>query len=279
VSAVTLLEAEPYVEGSSPRVVVQGAPYDGGVSWRTGAALGPAAIREASDSIETYSPRLRRDFTEIGAADAGDLDLIGKPGADVMDIIAAATAHHAREGSLVVTIGGDHSISMGTSRALREVHGDLVHVVFDAHMDMRDEYEGDRFSHACGTRRMAGAGPTCLLGVRAGSRAEFNDADAMLVAWSEDLELPDAMRRLLVDAPVFVSVDCDVLDPSILPGTGNPEPAGVSYRDLREALISLAGIDVVGIDFAEVAPSIDQTGLSAVVVAELIRDSVLAFCL
>lgn len=270
-----LLEAEEYRPGARARVVFQGVPYDGGVSWRPGAAEGPGAIRAAADSIETFSPRVRRDFADAGAADAGDLAVDGLPPAAVMDAIARATTAHAREGSLVVTIGGDHSISMGTSAGLRAVHPDLVHVVFDAHLDMREEYEGDPLSHACGTRRMALAGPTCVLGVRSGSRAEFDAAATLLAGWSDDLVLPEGMRDHVAHRPVFLSVDCDVLDPSILPGTGNPEPGGVAYRDLRDALLGFAGARVVGIDVAEVAPPIDASGLSPVVAAALIRDVVL----
>ena len=275
-SDVLFLASEPLGSVPSPAAIVQGVPYDGGVSWRPGTAEAPRVIREVSDSIESFSPVLRRDLEDIALADAGDVVVGPLRAAAVIDRVAERAEQLARTGALLVTIGGDHSISMGTSRGLGAAHPDLAHVVFDAHLDMREDYEGDRYSHACGTRRMAQAGPTCVLGVRSGSRDEFADADAMLVAWSDDVAMPDAMRAAIDDRPVFVSVDLDVLDPSILPGTGNPEPAGVAYRDLRAALLALKDARVVGIDFCEVSPPIDASGLSAIVAAELIRDTIIA---
>lgn len=255
-------------------VVIQGAPYDGGTSYRAGAAEGPAAIRLASDSIESYSPRARRDLVDVDVADAGDLNLAGLDAAEVMRRVAAATEKRAREGSVVVTLGGDHSISIGTSRGLRAVYPDLVHLVYDAHMDLRERYEGSDLSHACGTRHMAQAGPTCVLGVRSGSRDEYADAGKLLVAWSEDVAVPASMRVAMSGRPVFVSVDMDVLDPSILPGTGNPEPGGPAYRDMLNSLLALAGTRIVGLDVAEVAPALDQSGLTPIVAAELVRECI-----
>lgn len=270
------LTAESLDAVAAPAAIVQGVPYDGGVSWRAGAADGPRAIRDASDSIESWSPLLRRDLEDLTLADAGDVVVGPLRAAAVMDRVAEATEGLARTGALVVTLGGDHSISIGVARGLRALHPDLVHLVFDAHLDLRDDYEGDPFSHACGTRRMAAGGPTCVLGVRSGARAEFTDADELLVAWSEGVAIPDAMRPMIEQRPVHVSVDLDVLDPGILPGTGNPEPAGVSYRELRAALVDLSRARVVALDVCELSPPIDASGVSAVVAAELVRDAILA---
>jgi agmatinase len=269
------LESRPLEEGPAA-VVIQGAPYDGGVSYRAGARMAPNEVRVASDSIESYSPRTGRDLIDVDIADAGDIDLAGVDAETAIERIARATALiHEDNGAVVVTFGGDHSVSIGTSRGLGSVHPGLVHVVFDAHLDMRPSYDGSDLSHACGTRHMALAGPTCVLGVRSGSREEFADADKMLMAWSEDLVVPDAMRAEMKGVPVFVSVDMDVLDPSILPGTGNPEPGGPTYRELREALLALNGARIVGIDFVEVSPALDSSGLSPIVAAELARDTIL----
>lgn len=273
---VLYLAARP-ASSDPARVVIQGAPYDGGVSHREGARFAPAAVREASDSIETWSPQVRADLEDIDLADAGDLAVDGLEPSKVMTVIAEATERWARTGALVVTFGGDHSVSMGTSDGLRAVHPDLCHIVFDAHMDMREHYEGDPFSHACGTRRMAMAGPTCVLGVRSGARQEWLDAETMLVAATEDISLPARMREAIGDRPVFVSLDIDVLDPSIVPGTGTPEPGGPTYKELRAAVLALGELNIVGLDILEVAPPIDSSGLSPIVAAELARDAILRF--
>jgi agmatinase len=267
------LEASRSVEGAS--VVVLGIPYDGGTSYRAGAGAAPNEVRDASQSIETYSPTLRRDLDDVAYADAGDLSLAGLDPKAVMERIADAVEEHLRAGRFVVSLGGDHSISIGTMAGSRRVHEDLAHVVFDAHLDMRPDYEGSEYSHACGTRHMAKAGPTVALGIRSGARTEFADADEMLAAWSADLDLPPAARAALAGRPVHVSLDLDVLDPSILAGTGNPEPGGATYKELRSALLELGDLEVVAVDLCEVSPNYDASGVSAVVAAELARETIL----
>jgi agmatinase len=259
----TFLSARVLGDDRPAEAVILGAPFEGGISFRPGAAEGPRAVRHASQSIESYSPRLHRDLDDLDLADAGDLALAGLSPRAALDAVAGAVERHVRAGSIVLTLGGDHSVSIGTSAGLRRVHPDLAHVVFDAHFDLRESYEGSELSHACGTRHMALAGPTCVLGVRSGAREEFEDADNLLVAWSEAVALPDAMRAAIGDRLVFVSVDLDVLDPAIFPGTGNPEPGGPSYLELRAALLALSDFPVIGVDLVEVA--------------ELARETLLAF--
>ena len=267
------LEASRNVDEAS--AVVIGVPYDGGTSYRAGARAAPDEIRAASQSIEDYSPTLRRDLGDVAYADAGDIDPTGMTPPEVMDAISAAVEEHERAGRFVVSLGGDHSISIGTTAGSRRVYDDLAHVVFDAHLDMRPEYEGSEYSHACGTRHMAKHGPTVALGIRSGARFEFADADSMLLAWSDAMELPPEAREAIGTRPVHLSLDLDVLDPSILPGTGNPEPGGATYKELRAAVLALSDLNVVAVDICEVAPGLDTSGVSTVVAAELVREIIL----
>jgi len=271
------LAAESYDPAREWQAVIRGVPYDGAVSWRAGAASAPAEVRRVSESLESYSPRLGRDLEDLALADAGDLDVSGLGGKRFVDAVARSTEQHARHVPLVVTLGGDHSVSMGTSAGLRSVHAGLACVVVDAHLDMRPDYEGDLYSHACGTRTMASAGPVCALGIRSGERQEFRDADELLAGWSSGLVLTDPMRRALGDRPVLLSVDMDVLDPSVLPGTGNPEPGGPRFDELRDALLGLPDLDVVGVDLVEAAPALDASEISAAAAAALTRELVLRF--
>jgi agmatinase len=257
--------------------VVWGIPYDGGTSYRAGARAAPDEIRAASQSLETYSPRLKRDLEDYAFADAGDLALAGLDAAAMMERIAETVEAHERAGRLVVSLGGDHSVSIGTTAGSRRAREGVGHIVFDAHLDMRESYHGSELSHACGTRHMAKAGPTIALGIRSGSRDEFADADAMLAYWSDDVSLPGEALDAVAGRPVHISIDLDVLDPSILPGTGTPEPGGCSYKELREAVLSLAVLEVVAVDLVEVAPPLDASGVSTVVAAELCREIILAF--
>jgi agmatinase len=267
------LEASRRTDGAA--AVVVGIPYDGGTSYRAGARSAPHAVREASQSIETFSPTLRRDLEDVPYADAGDVHVTGLDPKAVMERIADAVEEHLRAGRFVVSIGGDHSISIGTTGGSHRVHEDLTHVVFDAHLDMRPEYDGSEYSHACGTRHMAKAGPTVALGIRSGARTEFADADEMLTAWSSDLEMPKAARKAIGSRPVHLSLDLDVLDPSILAGTGTPEPGGATYKELRAAVLALSDLNIVAVDLCEVSPNFDASGVSNVVAAELVREIIL----
>lgn len=255
--------------------VVQGLPWDGGASWRAGAKEAPNAVRAASQSIESYSPRLKADLEDLALADIGDVLLEGLDAPRAMEAIATATETLLRGGIFAVSVGGDHSVSIGTTRGARRVHPDMACLVYDAHLDLRPSYDGSDLSHACGTRHMAAAGPTVVLGIRSGSREEFADAEAMLLGWSADVELPPEWRGRLEGRPLYVSVDLDVLDPGTLPGTGNPEPGGASYMDLTASLLGLGGLNVVGVDLVEVSPGLDPSGVSAVVAASLIREVLL----
>ncbi|MBI4729653.1 MAG: agmatinase [Acidobacteria bacterium] len=258
-------------------VAIQGISYDGGVSFRAGAAEGPRVVRAVSDSLESWSPAARRDLEDIALHDAGDVVLAGAGPQAVVERIAEATERLAREVPLVVSLGGDHSVSIGTSRGLRRAHTDLGHVVLDAHMDLRPEYDGSPWSHACAVRRMAEDGPVALLGVRSGSREEWAEARGLLLAFTGGLRLPDEARRALEGRPVHLSVDMDVLDPGVLPGTGTPEPGGPGFREVAEALLRIADLRIVAVDLVEVAPPIDSSGASALAAAKLARDLICAF--
>jgi agmatinase len=257
--------------------VILGIPWEGGVSWRPGPAAAPNEIRVASDSIESWSPATQKDLEDIALHDAGDVELTGLAAAEAIEAIAGAAQRIAGEGKLFVSLGGDHSVSIGTTRGIKRILPELTHLVFDAHMDLRERYDGSDLSHACGTRHMALAGTTAVLGVRSGAREEWQDAHKLLRWHGEDLVLPPDARAAFEGRPVFVSLDLDVLDPSIFPGTGNPEPGGPTYRELRAALLGLRDLNVVGVDLVETNPGLDPTGVSAVVAAELCRDLVLAF--
>jgi agmatinase len=181
------------------------------------------------------------------------------------------------DGLFLVSLGGDHSVSIGTTAGVRRVHADLAHIVFDAHFDLRSSYEGSEYNHASGTRHMAQRGPTAVLGVRSGSREEYRDAANLLTYYSDAVELSAASRHEFDGVPVFLSVDLDVLDPSIFPGTGNPEPGGPSYTQLRSALLALSELDVVAVDLVETSPGLDPSGVTSVVAAELCREVLLGF--
>ncbi len=257
-----------------------GVPYDGAVTYRSGARRGPAGIRAASDSIETYCPRLDRDLASVAFVDHGDLAVpAGDAGGDAF--VQQVQAQLPKLPRKLLALGGDHLIAYPfVARALAHHPGlQLLHI--DAHTDLRDTWEGERFNHATVIRRVLDDMPaTARLwqwGIRSGLRQELTlqREDPRILA--VDHELPAAMQvaRHLAGgtAPIYITLDVDGIDPSEMPGTGTPEPGGLRFRDVETVLGILARgrAPVVGADLVEVAPPLDPTGITDVAGARLAR--------
>jgi agmatinase len=267
------LSARPHPH---PAAVIIGAPYDATATHRRGAAAAPAAIRWASDSIETYSPAQERDLEDLALADAGDLALAGLAPeamvARVQDAVAAARG-------LPLVLGGEHTVTVGAVSALAERYPDLAVVVLDAHLDLRDEFDGQRYSHATTICRIAdriGSERIAALGVRSGTREEWRAASALALC-SRTGAIPMEAWKVLSARPLYLSVDIDGFDPSVAPGTGNPEPLGLTADDFVAVLRVLRESRVVGCDVVEVSPSFDPSGQTSILAAWLIREMLLAF--
>ncbi|HEY6101864.1 MAG TPA: agmatinase, partial [bacterium] len=244
----------------APAAIITGVPYDATSTFRSGSALGPQAIRWASQSIETYSPILRRDLETVPFVDRGDLE-VGTLGPEMLvDAVRRAVAAGDRA-ALTVLLGGEHTVSLGAVQALSERYPDLAVVQLDAHTDLRDVYEGRRVSHATVMRRIVEhVAPERIvaLGIRAGTREEFVLAERYRTH-SPLLSVTSTVWTWLQAHPVYVSLDIDVVDPSDAPGTGNPEPEGIAARDLLTFVRRLGDLHVVGFDLVEVAPPHDPS--------------------
>jgi agmatinase len=250
-----------------------GVPYDATASFRRGSRFGPDAIRWASESIETYSPLLDRDLSAVRFTDGGNLNVEGlEPGAMVRAVSRQLPP------CVPFVLGGEHTVTLGVVQALTPRHPDLAVIQWDAHTDLRDEYDGRRVSHATVMRRLVETGvPVAQLGIRAGTRQEFEVAGARALCCHPGVVPSPAVLERLAGRPLYLTVDIDVLDPSEAPGTGNPEPMGVTYRALIDGLRSLAGRRIVGMDLVEVAPSCDPSGRTAILAASLVREMILLF--
>lgn len=271
------LASRPDLE--SPEVAILGVPLDLTESYRPGAAGGPAAIRAISDSLETYSPGVDRDLESLAIADLGDLPLDGLSMATALDAIGEQVGAVAAAGALPVLLGGEHTLTLGAARGLLDRYPTLHVLHVDAHLDLIDRYAGETVCHATVLRRLCDTlGPRRVvqIGGRSGTAPEWRFATQLLHA-STALSLPAATRAALADAPLYLSIDIDVLDPSAAPGTGCPEPGGPSFRELHDFLLSLRGLNVVAIDVVEVLPAIDPAGIAAVAAAKLVRESILLF--
>jgi len=263
------------------RVVVLGVPLDVTTSFRPGTRFAPSEVRRISfDAIESYSPYLDADIEECDVGDLGDLELPFGNVTGALDIIEREVSRLLERGKRVVCFGGEHLLSLAAVKAHLDVYPDIVVLHVDAHTDLRDEYLGERLSHATVLRRIVDLGADfCQVGVRSGTREEFAFASDRALFF-HPFSLPDAGRlsEVLGGRPVYLSLDVDVLDPSCCPGVGTPEPGGVMYSELVGFLAGLSGLNLVGADVVELCPLVDSTGNSAVVGASLLREVILLLC-
>lgn len=263
------------------RAVIFGAPFDGTTSFRPGTRFGPGAIRAESDGIETYSPYQNRDLEDIAVFDSGDLLLPFGNTESVLEEICARTAEILEAGKMPVMLGGEHLVTLGAVRAMVQKYPELHIIHFDAHTDLRDDYLGERLSHATVIRRchdLLGDGRIHQFGIRSGERAEWDFAFAHTDFHPFNVkDVLDVVLALGSDVPVYVTLDLDVLDPSLFCGTGTPEAGGVFFQDLEEALLALEALNVVGFDMNELSPHYDASGVSTAVACKVLREMLLAY--
>jgi agmatinase len=261
---MTYMSAQP-----DGRICIFGTPFDSTTSYRPGSRFAPGAIREASFGLETFSPALNSDLEDCSFMDRGDLELpFGDP-APALALIEECTAGILSQGKVPFLLGGEHLVSLGAIRAMHKKYPDLMVIHLDAHADLRDDYLGMKLSHATVMRRVMDlVGPESIrqIGIRSCTRQEHGIA--------VDLEsMPEQIALRAGSRPCYLTCDLDILDPSVLPGTGTPEPGGYTFPELVKVLTSiLARQHVMGLDVVELAPQLDPTGVSAVVAAKVIRE-------
>jgi agmatinase len=263
------------------RVILVGCPFDESVSFRSGAAKGPTAIRTFSDVLETYSPELDADLEDVAFFDGGDLSLPEGQVHAALDLIRKESARILSAGKIPFGLGGDHLISLPLVEASLEAHPDLVVFQWDAHADLRDEYEKARLSHATVMRRVLekiGEERLVQFGIRSGTREEWRWIRGHGTYRPLTPESVEAELARLSGKVVYLTLDLDVLDPSELPGTGTPEPGGMQFGELSKCIgvLRRLKVPIVGLDVVELAPLIDPSGASAVAAAKAVRELLLA---
>jgi len=255
-----------------------GAPFDGTVSFRPGARFGPAAIRDASDGLETWSPILDADLESVSYADAGDLDLPMGSVEAALAVVHEAVADALNDGAVPFVLGGEHLVSLPAIRAVCERHPDPVVIQLDAHADQREDYMGVRLSHACVMRRVGdflGQERIRQIGIRSGTREEYGlmqHHGTLTTFRAEDLE---ALKSWIGEQPVYLTVDLDVFDPACMPGTGTPEPGGIDWWTFQRFIQTMQGCKLVGMDVVELAPQLDASACSSVLAAKVVREMLL----
>lgn len=264
-------------------VAVVGIPFDSGTSFRPGARFGPAHIREHSRQLHPYHQQHRSyPFRDRQVVDAGDIGVGPYDIPAAIETIHSAASRLVQQGTRIVALGGDHTIALPMLRAAAAAHGALAVLHFDAHLDTWDTLHGATLWHGSPFRRAAEEGLLALehcqhVGVRGGiydpsELADDRRAGFEIVRAEEFLDRSPAdivaqVRERLGSAPVYISVDIDVLDPAHAPGTGTPEVAGITTSQLFAVLRGLRGVNIVGCDVVEVAPAYDHAGITGLAAA------------
>lgn len=268
-------------EPSEAVTILFGAPFDSTTSYRPGTRFGSSAIRRESYGVETYSPYQEKDLEDCSVADIGDLELcIGSAEMSLKQIEETA-AEILREGKRPFLLGGEHLVTLGAFRAVHAAYPDVHIVHFDAHADLREEYLGMPLSHAAVLRRcheLTGDHKIFQFGIRSGTKEEFTFAKEHLSQVPFTLNGLEEVIQTLQGKPVYFTLDLDVLDPSVFPGTGTPEPGGISFDELRRAAtLVCSSLNIVGCDVNELSPPYDPSGISAAVACKIVREMLLAF--
>ena len=242
------------------RVVLVPVPYDSTTSYKSGARDAPRAIIEASRHLEDFDLELLRDISQVGIYTMPAVEPhLGSP-EEMVERVRCVVAPMASRGKMPVVLGGDHSLSIGSVKAMKEVYPDLSVLFLDAHADLRSEYMGTSWGHACTARRIIEVCPLVEVGVRSLSQEEhtfIQEGELPVFFWRDGDSLEENHRDIIsrLSPHVYVSVDLDVLDPSIMPAVGTPEPGGMSWQDLL-SLLRRVGEDreIVGFDVTELSP-------------------------
>ncbi|MFC4410707.1 agmatinase [Chungangia koreensis] len=281
-SGNVFIKSHPTYEDA--QVVLYGMPMDWTVSYRPGSRFGPARIREVSIGLEEYSPYLDRELDEVKYFDAGDIPLpFGNPQKS-LDTIEEFVEKVLADDKIPAGMGGEHLVSWPVMRAVAKKYSDLAIIHFDAHTDLRVDYEGEPLSHSTPIRKIAEhIGPTNVysFGIRSGMKEEFEWAkeNGMHISKFEVLEPLKEILPSLAGRPVYVTIDIDVLDPAHAPGTGTVDAGGITSRELLASIHAIAGSDVnvVGFDLVEVAPIYDHSEQTANTASKLIREMILGW--
>lgn len=260
--------------------VLFGVPFDGTTSFKPGARFAPSAMREDSWAIESYSPYFNKDLEDLKLFDYGNLELPFGDKKKALRMIQDFTQKIIDANKIPIMIGGEHLVSLAPVKALSKKYKDLNIIHFDAHTDLREDYLGEALSHATVLRRIydqVGDGKVNQFCIRSGLKEEFEWAKKHVHLEKFTYNTLESCVRRLKEKPVYITIDLDVLDPSVFPGTGTPEPGGIDFHQMLDIIQKLSKLDnVVGMDVVELSPKYDASGISTAVACKTLRELTLA---
>lgn len=265
-------------DSESADLIIFGAPFDGTTSNRPGTRFGPAAMRLDAINLETYSPYLNMDLTDLKVADIGDLSLPFGNAKKTIEIIRLQIEEILAKDKVAVMIGGEHLVTLGAVKAAVDLYSNLHLIHIDAHTDLRQEYLGESLSHATVIKHCfdyIGKGRIHSHGIRSGLKEEFVFAKENLNFYPFNLSALKNIKEKVQEDPVYITIDLDVMDPAFFPGTGTPEPGGVSFRELLKYIQYFSELNIIGFDLVELSPAYDNSGISVAAACKILREMLL----
>ena len=254
----------------SSDIVMMGLPFDGTVSYRSGSRFAPELIRLASWGLETYSPIFDEDLEDVNFHDIGDLEFPLGNTVKSLDMIERNVDAIYSDKKRFFGIGGEHLVTLPIIKALSRYYKDIVILHFDAHTDLRKEYLTEELSHSAvmyHCAKIIGFNNLKQVGIRSGMKEEFE----LMEKYKTRLDFPEQLSKLK-NKNVYVTVDLDILDPSIMSGTGTPEAGGYTFNELMEWFEKIRELNIIGADVVELSPHYDNSGVSTAVASKVIRE-------
>jgi agmatinase len=267
-------------EYDSARIVILPVAYDATTSYKSGTKYGPAAIIAASREVETFDPVTRRDIGELGIHTALEIEAEAEGPAKMIEVVEREVAGHLKNGKYVVMLGGEHSLTTAPVRAHKAKYPTLSVLHIDAHADMRDAYQGSKWSHASVMRRVRELVPVVSVGIRNASEdcVQSINAGKCPVYWAKDVVGKTGWQEAAINQltdQVYITFDLDAFDPSIMPAVGTPEPGGMLWHETLDFLrLVFSKKHVVGFDIVELSPIAGlhhPDFLAAKLTAEMVR--------
>ena len=263
-------------------VSLLGVPYDGTSCFRPGSRFGPSAVREDSYGIETYCPQLNLDLEDIKFADVGSLDVPLGDAKLTIDYVKNGIDILLKNNLKPLIIGGEHSITTGIIKSIVTNYPELIMIQLDAHADLRDEWLGSKFSHACTMKRCLEILPSkniFQIGIRSGTKSEFlemnNTKRLIKHTYGENAKYLEEALKNFKGKPIYLTFDLDWFDPSVMPGTGTPEPGGYFWGDFAAIIDVIKSHNLIGADVVELSPKLDNSGISSTLAAKVIRSLIM----
>lgn len=272
----TFIGCESEYDKSS--IVVFGAPFDSTTSFRPGTRFASQVMRGESWGLESYSPYQDKDLYDYNFFDGGELELPFGNSEEALVKIEEFSRNVVEDGKIPAMIGGEHLVTLGSFKGVFKKYPDVHVIHFDAHADLREDYLGQKLSHATVLHRvwdLVGDNKIFQFGIRSGDREEFKWGKDHVYTNKFNLDNLEYAIEKVKDKPIYVTIDLDVLDPSVFPGTGTPEPGGVQFKELLDGILKLKGLNIVGFDVNELSPQYDQTGASTAVACKVLREMLL----